>query len=54
MTNPTKAIDFDAMVARNREIITANPEALQNYRTWNPETLRYDYLLSDDFRITHR
>lgn len=48
------AIDFDAHVARNAELIAALPERLENYRTWNPSTLRYDYVLSDDFRITHR
>ena len=48
------AINFEAHVARNRELIQALPESLENYRTWNPTTLRYDYLLSDDFRITHR
>ena len=48
------AINLEAHVARNRELIQALPERLENYRTWNPTTLRYDYVLSDELPITTR
>ena len=38
----TPAVDFDALVARNREIILNAPEAPKSALTWNPERLAYD------------
>ena len=37
----TKAIDLDAMVARNREIIRNLPQPVENVGTWSPFKLRY-------------
>lgn len=37
-----KAINFEAMVAANRERILNLPEAPANTVTWNPERLAFD------------
>ena len=37
------AINLEAMVARNRELIANKPQPVANFRTWNPERLRYDF-----------
>ena len=37
-----KAVDADAQIARNREIIQALPAARVSALTWNPQRLRYD------------
>ena len=42
----TKAIDLDAMVARNRELIKALPNPVTRGPRWNPERLAYDYYTS--------
>lgn len=36
------AIDLEAYVARNRELITKLPAQPANTITWNPATLSYD------------
>ena len=38
-----KAINFEEMVARNREIITAGPTRQRSCYVWNPETMDFDY-----------
>ena len=37
-----RAINFEAMVAANRELVGKLPEAPKAYRTWNPERVAYD------------
>ena len=37
------AINLEAHVARNRELISKLPEAPLNNRRWDPETLSYKY-----------
>ena len=44
----TKAIDFDAAVARNRELISSLPQPKKNFRTWNPEKVAYEYATQSD------
>ena len=38
-----KAINFEAMVARNREIITAGPTRTRSCYVWCPETMDFRY-----------
>ena len=45
MNIQTKAIDFDTLVAANRELLAKLPETKTvNIRTWNPEKVDYDYV----------
>ena len=37
-----RAINFEAMVAANRELVSKLPEAPANTITWNPERLSFD------------
>ena len=37
-----RAINFEAMVAANRELVSKLPEAAAHSVTWNPERLGWD------------
>ena len=37
----TRAINLEAHIARNRELIMALPEPMPSRITWSPELLRY-------------
>lgn len=46
MNVQTKAIDLDTLAAANRELLAKLPETnTVNIRTWNPETVDYDYVV---------
>ena len=38
----TKAVDFEAMVAANRELVSKLPQPAANTITWNSERLSFD------------
>ena len=46
------AINLEAHIARNRELINKLPEAPMNNRTWCPELLRYVYPMQLTYEAT--